>query len=47
MRLPRPFYSDLGIVKNFNIVHAEIYNSLKNKLKIKKAFLGAFKCGVG
>lgn len=35
------------VIREFNFLHAEVYNRLQNKIKIKGAYFGAFKCGQG
>lgn len=47
MRLPRPFYRDLNIVKRYNTVHAKVFNQIRDKNKVSQPFLGAYKCGAG
>lgn len=47
MRHPRPFYRDLKIIREFNYLHAEVYNKMYVKLNLGGAFFGAFKCGAG
>jgi len=47
MRPPRAFYRDLKIIREFNSLHAEVYNKTFNKLNLESSFFGAFKCGLG
>lgn len=47
MRPPRPFYRDLKIIREFNYLHAEVYNKMYVKLNFRGSFFGAFKCGTG
>ena len=47
MRPPRPFYRDLKIIREFNTLHAEVYNRAFTKLNLDSSFFGAFKCGAG
>ena len=47
MRQPRPFYRDLNIIREFNTLHADVYNKMNGKLNLVGTFFGAFKCGVG
>lgn len=47
MRPPRPFYRDLNIIREFNTLHADVYNKMNGKINLVGTFFGAFKCGVG
>ena len=47
MRPPRPFYRDLKIIREFNALHADVYNKFNTKLNLGGSFFGAFKCGLG
>jgi hypothetical protein len=46
MRDPRPFYRDLNIVKEYNTLHAEVFNLMRRNKITMSPFYGAFKCEV-
>lgn len=46
IRQPRPFYRELNIVKDYNPLHANVYNSIKKKRLAESPFFGAFNCEV-
>lgn len=43
IRLPRPFYRELNIVRDYNNLHAQVYNMIRSKFQ-QSAFFGAFTC---